>query len=329
MLPTPDVMRATRRSAFIAALIASTVAVGLALLLVPSALTPLGAGLLGLVWVVAPWGWLWFALRRWRRREAVAAKGLDADDLDLLHQHVAFYRRLPVEQKARFAQMVAVFLSEVPIHGVGCELERRDRLLVAASAVIPVFGFPAWEYDGLQQVLVRPESFDATFSAGREEAMAACGMVADGGLFSGTVILSRPDLRTGFTIDHDAHNVGIHEFAHLVDKASGQIDGLPAGMSRAVALPWVELVRGSLHAKAGKRLLRAYGYTNAAEFFAVGSELFFEDPEKMKRQQPELYALMERIYRQRMVGRRTRTRLVRVEDLVAGQSSEEEGSRQN
>jgi len=40
-----------------------------------------------------------------------------------------------------------------------------------------------------------------------------------------------------------------------------------------------------------------YGATNHAEFFAVISEYFFEQPERLKRSHPELYDMLGRIYR--------------------------------
>ena len=50
---------------------------------------------------------------------------------------------------------------------------------------------------------------------------------------NGIMILSKPDLLHGFRNARDRHNVGIHEFAHLVDKADGVIDGVPAvGLER-------------------------------------------------------------------------------------------------
>lgn len=305
MLPTPDRIRAARRSAGLAA---GAVALGLAAaawVLVPP--PPRWWVIAAVVAVAMLWPWL--ALRRWRRRGRVAAAGLAAEDRELLAERVAFYRELDTEGRERFERMAAVFLDEVAVHGIGCEATRSDRLLVAASALIPVFGFPAWEYDGLAQVLLRPEHFDATFSEGREEALEALGMVADGGLFSGTVVLSLPALREGFEHAHDGHNVGIHEFAHLVDGGSGSIDGLPPGMSPQLAGPWVELVRSSFAQREHERLLRAYGYSNHVEFFAVSSELFFENPDKLRRAKPELYDLLVKIYRQRPARRRKRARL--------------------
>jgi hypothetical protein len=38
------------------------------------------------------------------------------------------------------------FLDRVRITGVQTEVESEDRVFVAASAIIPIFAFPNWEY---------------------------------------------------------------------------------------------------------------------------------------------------------------------------------------
>ena len=64
------------------------------------------------------------------------------------------------------------------------------------------------------------------------------------GYMNGLMILSKPDLLAGFRNFGDKRNVGLHEFAHLVDKSDGAIDGLPhVGLDRAAIGPWIELVR--------------------------------------------------------------------------------------
>ena len=40
-----------------------------------------------------------------------------------------------------------------------------------------------------------------------------------------------------------------------------------------------------------------YGATNPVEFFAVISEYFFEQPDLLKANHPELYEMLERIYK--------------------------------
>ena len=40
---------------------------------------------------------------------------------------------------------------------------RRFGCLVAASAVIPIFGFHDWEYHRLREVLIYPDAFDDAY----------------------------------------------------------------------------------------------------------------------------------------------------------------------
>ncbi|MDH5804923.1 MAG: zinc-dependent peptidase, partial [Gemmatimonadota bacterium] len=45
-----------------------------------------------------------------------------------------------------------------------------------------------------------------------------------------------------------------------------------------------------------RTLLRKYGATNPAEFFAVATEAFFEKPYYMKKKQPDLYEELKTFY---------------------------------
>ena len=45
-------------------------------------------------------------------------------------------------------------------------------------------------------------------------------------------------------------------------------------------------------------VLDTYGATNPAEFFAVATETFFERPRALLARHPELYAELERFFRQ-------------------------------
>lgn len=294
MLPTPERLRADRLIALIqAALAALAVAVAVAFLApIPAAGT---AGAVAAP-VVAAGVYRW-ATRRWRRRRRLLARPFPEGWRAVLERRVAFYRALPEAERRRFEGLVRVFLAEVPVHGVGCPLDDEDRLLVAAGAVIPILGFPAWEYEGLEQVLVRPEAFDATFREGDEDDRMASGLVHAEGLLGGTLVLSLPELRAGFADERDGHNVAIHEFAHLVDRGSGALDGIPALIPPGCVEPWLRLVRRELAERGGDHALDDYAYTDEREFLAVASELFFENPERLAQRHPELYELLRKVYR--------------------------------
>lgn len=46
-----------------------------------------------------------------------------------------------------------------------------------------------------------------------------------------------------------------------------------------------------------RTLLDHYGATNTAEFFAVASETFFEQPSELRREHGELFELLKKYYR--------------------------------
>ena len=220
-----------------------------------------------------------------------------------LIEYVAFFRALDEKGRERFRSMVKVFLDEVPITGIRTEVDDTTRALVAASAVIPVFGFDDWEYSGLGEVLIYPNAFGSDFSIkgeGDEDQVErrTLGMVGVGNL-SGVMILSKADLISGFANPQDKRNVGIHEFAHLVDLGDGSIDGLPPGVNLETAGPWLQWIGEELKNRPdGRHHIDDYAYTNEAEYFAVLTEYFFEAPDVLKKKAPDVYSMMQSMYRQ-------------------------------
>ena len=177
-----------------------------------------------------------------------------------------------------------MFLGEKQVTGIELQLDATTRVLAAASAIIPIFGFPDWEWDQISEVLIYPSRFDGEFSFGDSRGHDILGMVGTGGL-NRLMILSKPDLISGFRNAGDKRNVGVHEFAHLVDKSDGVVDGTPqVGLDRRAIGPWVDLVRRKMaEIEAGHSDVNRYALTNEAEFFAIVSEYFFERPGIMQR----------------------------------------------
>jgi Mlc titration factor MtfA (ptsG expression regulator) len=234
-----------------------------------------------------------------RRRRAILRGPFPAEWEAVLQRDVVFFRVLASDDQRRFRQYVQVFLGEKRVTGVGTRLDATTRVLVAASAIIPIFGFPGWEWDQISEVLVYPNRFDGEFQFGDKRGHDILGMVGTGSL-NRLMILSKPDLLNGFRNATDKRNVGIHEFAHLVDKSDGSIDGVPlVGLDRQAVGPWVELVRRKMAEIEDRDSdIRRYALTNESEFFAVASEYFFARPGVMQRKHPQLYEALERVFSQ-------------------------------
>jgi Mlc titration factor MtfA (ptsG expression regulator) len=214
----------------------------------------------------------------------------------ILNEQVPFYQQLNTSRQTEFEQRAAHFLSQVKITGVKTVVEDMDRVLIAASALIPIFNFPGWQYCNLNEVLLYPDSFNHDFEQ-QGEGRNILGMVGSGAL-NGVMILSQFELRQSFLNETGKNNTAIHEFVHLIDKTDGEIDGIPELLlQRQYIKPWLQLMQQKIQEIINERSdINPYGATNESEFFAVASEYFFERPELLKEKHPELYGLLQNIF---------------------------------
>ena len=236
----------------------------------------------------------------YRRRSRPISPSATTDYRPLLQEHVAYYRTLSDDQKRVFEERVNQFLSQTRIEGVGTTVNELDKVLVASSAVITIFGFKDWSFYRLTTVLLYEDRFNAAFETdGKERNI--LGMVGEGGALQSTMALSKPALHEGFADESSTENTGIHEFVHLLDKADGATDGTPRFfLDRNHVKPWLQLIHASLaDIQANRSDIDPYALTNEAEFFAVVSEYFFKRPDLLKENHPELFARLEEIFQQR------------------------------
>jgi Mlc titration factor MtfA (ptsG expression regulator) len=266
--------------------------------------------LLGLVFVgmlllsVAAWlagPPLWAA---WRRRRLTAPPFPGAWRA-ILRRRMPLYQRLPVPLQRQLQQHVQVILGEVPF--IGCQgqtITDEVRVLVAAQAALLLLGRPAGRFHGLRQVLVYPGAFvvDRPLADGAIVQDARRVLVGESWQ-QGQLVLSWPDVQAGAADPADGHNVVIHEFAHQLDQESGPANGAPFLGRRDAYARWsatlgaaFEQLRAQL-ARGEETLIDPYAATDAGEFFAVVSELFFERPAALAAQHPALYAELSAYYR--------------------------------
>lgn len=219
----------------------------------------------------------------------------------LLTKNVAYYRNLAPGRQAAFRKRMMQFLSEVYIDGVGTTVTDLDRILIAASAVIPVFGFKEWHYYNLSGVLLYPDHFNEELEFADNLNDRNIGGLIGTGRFEKQMVLSRKALYYGFKNKTDKSNTGIHEFVHLIDKMDDITDGIPEHiMQQEYVVPWLDLIHREMEAiNEDESDIRKYGATNRAEFFAVASEYFFERPALLKRKHPELYAMLTTFFKQK------------------------------
>ncbi len=215
----------------------------------------------------------------------------------ILADRVQFYNKLDAAGKASFEERVRDFLANVVIRGVDIDVTDEDRLLVASGAIMLIFAFPDWRYTNINEVLLYKHYFNLNYATEGPDRNIG-GMVGDGAM-NGKMILSRPALRASFEDFPNGRNTIIHEFAHLIDKADGYVDGVPEYLlTRPQVIPWIDTMRKQIMQmrRDNRTDIDDYGATNEAEFFAVISEYFFERPEKLRERHPELYRMLSEMF---------------------------------
>lgn len=239
-----------------------------------------------------------FFTKKYRDRKRLTTAAFPITWRSILEHYVLFYRGLDQEEKKRFEIEVQIFLHEIRIKGIKTEVDDTVRVLAAASAIIPVFSFPKWEYNNLKEILIYPQAFTRDF---RMEGFGrtVTGMVGTG-LMKDVMILSKPALIRGYLNPFDKRNVGIHEFVHLIDAADGSYDGMPRVFLEEEDIDaWTAIMgREVWRIGRGESSMDRYALTNPTEFFAVASEFFFEHPMQLQYENLELYNILAKAYRQ-------------------------------
>lgn len=240
----------------------------------------------------------WIIFRKKSNSAPVGLQKLDKPLHLLFDVHIDYYHQLNNADRKRFESLVADFLQYVNIEGVGTEVTDLDRVMIASSAIIPIFGLGDWRYNNLTNVILYPDTFDQEYQFEGENRN-IMGMVGSG-YMNGQMLLSRAALLKGFSPASGRENAAIHEFVHLLDKADGATDGIPEHLiQHEYAAPWLSLMHQEMHRiKDGKSDINPYALTNEAEFFAVAAEYFFEKPEQFKHKHPGLYEQLSQIFKQ-------------------------------
>lgn len=268
-------------------------------LLVPLLIT-LGLAALFLLWLVGQ-----PRLAEWRRAR-VRRQPFPAGWRRILKRRVPVFRRLPVDLQLQLKKHMQVFLAEKPFIGcAGLQVTDEMRVTIAAQACLLLLNHPRPDYfPNLRQVLVYPGAFAVSRVHSDGAVVQDQRQVLAGESWQqGQVILSWQDALEGAAVADDGRNVVIHEFAHQIDQANGPANGAPLLTTTRDRRRWSRVWNeafAELQAQAARgepSLFSDYGATSPAEFFAVASEVFFEQPQQMAWEAPELYRELARFYR--------------------------------
>jgi len=243
-------------------------------------------------------GWL----KDWKRRRVLARHRIDDTLWDAVVAPMPFLRGLSPEELRRLRELALVFLAEKQFSGAhGLRLDDAMRLSIAVQACLPVLNLGLDRYDEWSEIVVHPGDFRVRITETDDEGVVhefddeRAGESWPGGpvVLSWDAAVNAPDM-----------NVVIHEFAHKLDMAGGEADGMPplhSGMDRGA---WTEAFRSAYEGfcdavdRGRDTWLDPYAAESPGEFFAVASEAFFEAPNETRRRYPDVYDQLKRYYRQ-------------------------------
>lgn len=252
--------------------------------------------------------WRWLPSLKNPRRARLMKSHFPEQWLEYLRQNVRMYHHLTAEEQKKLRELIQVFLAEREWEGCGgLELDDEIKVTIAAHACILLLGIEHDYFSQVSSILVYPAAFQIP-----AEAHGQSGNVIEGDTpvlgeawYRGPVILAWDDVLAGGRGEQPGHNVVFHEFAHQLDFLGSWENNDPSGKplrkrwrrwQQVMTEEYHRLVRAAKHGK--PTLLDKYGASNPAEFFAVATECFFEQPQLMQEFQPRLYDVMRDFYGQ-------------------------------
>ncbi|MEZ9596571.1 zinc-dependent peptidase [Shewanella sp. 10N.261.52.F9] len=250
----------------------------------------------------------WIASASWRTKQHrlnITQQPFPHEWREILKRRIPFFRMLPADLQLQLKKHIQVFINEKRFVGCdGLQINDEIRVTVAAQACLLLLNRKTDFYPNLKEILIYPSAFIV-----ENQQQHGAGVVSDQRRVlageswqDGRVILSWQTTKHDAAIPDDGSNVVIHEFAHQLDQEGGNANGAPIlkniadyqSWSETLMLEYQHLVTAS---RTGEQsLFSYYGATNPAEFFAVISEVFFEQPLPFYELYPALYKELSSFY---------------------------------
>lgn len=246
-----------------------------------------------------------FAWLKNRRRRKLLATPIPADWQQIL-EAIGHYHFLDAASQGKLRDAARIFLAEKTFEGCGgLEVTDAMRLTIAALASILILELDGFYFDNVFTILVYPTGFVVP----EQKPMGADVALVDESdhlgeaHYRGPILLSWDEVEYAARHPGEGTNLVFHEFAHQLDMLNGAADGVPP-LPRDQWPRWQKIMgREYKHlCQAAERgrdtLIDPYGATNPAEFFAVVTETFFDQPRELRAGHPELYEVLRDYYRQ-------------------------------
>lgn len=251
-----------------------------------------------------------FETRRHRVRRERLASGFTDEWRAVCARRFRWWPRLSDDERNRL-ESIALGLIVDKDWEAARDFEVTDEMtvVIAVQAALLVIGLPDVDpYRGVHAIIVHPTTLVLTGEHSQVE-----GLVSDEPMpilgqaeYNGPVLVAWDQVLDDARHTGNGHNVVLHEFAHKLDMLDGTTDGTPPLADQEQFDRWVRVctaVYEQVAAGRGGHALSSYAGVNPAEFFAVATEVFFDDPHGLRSEHRDLYQCLADFYRQDPAGR--------------------------
>jgi len=245
-----------------------------------------------------------FESRRRRGRREQLEAGFLPQWRELLSRRLRHWRLLSDDERARLEHLALDLMVRKRWEASnGFALTDEIKVMIASQAALIILGLPDDSFRLVSTILVHP----TTLMLAGEHSQVSGIMSREPMPILGLAEHRGPVLITWDTVLDDArhsgsgHNVVFHEFAHQLDMLDGTVDGTPPLATQEQFDRWVEVctdVYEQVVIGSAGHALDPYAGVNPGEFFAVATEVFFDDPLGLRGEQPDLYSVLSDFYRQ-------------------------------
>jgi Mlc titration factor MtfA (ptsG expression regulator) len=201
-----------------------------------------------------------------------------------------YFNDLSADDKRRFVNRVHQFKASKKFHFIGLEKQEDTAILVSASAIQVTFGLTNYQLAHFKDIYVLADAYHMD-----DDEELYIGHVAPEGIY-----LSWKHFMYGYSHKNDNINVAVHEMAHalLYNNFFAQY-----GIDSHFRLNYEKFSNSTGPILADvitkrRSYLRSYAFSNLHEFWAVSVEAFFENPQGLKDNMPDLYDALCRVLNQ-------------------------------
>ena len=210
---------------------------------------------------------------------------------DILTKRFPYYRNLAPELKQMFIERLQKFMFKKTFIIKDDEGFKDMPVLVSAAAIQLTFGLNKFRLPFYKYIRI----FPAEYFSDQEFLRVLAGNVQNN-----VISIAWNHLLTGYENDSDGKNIPLHEMSHALYIQEMVID---INHSELFQLKYQELhgrfrIAHSMESQGDKDHYSEYAETNLQEFWAESVELFFEKPNELFEQYPQVFEAMKELLNQ-------------------------------